>query len=1093
MADSYSVKAILSAKDSGFSSTLKSCSSTLDTISNKINGFSFGILTGVGQAAFGTLKNGVSSLISEIDSSNAAWKTFEGNMGILGKGTKEIDKAKKSLQEYAQQSVYSSSDMASTYAQLEAVGTKSTLELVKSFGGLAAASENPQQAMKTLSQQATQMAAKPTVAWQDFKLMLEQTPAGISAVAKEMGMSASDMVQKVQAGEIATDKFFEAIIKAGGAGTEFEKMATTPKTVGQAMDGLTETIGNKLTPAFDMLSQKGIGVIGKLSDKLGSLDATMIADKVSTAFDKVQGALSKVKLYWDAAVEAFSGVGSALKTACDAVKSSFTDMTGGFASTDDIGNFKGIMQSVADVIKKVAEFATKHSDAIAKLIKWLPAIAIGLKGFSIAKTVAPGVVKFAGGIAKIASSVGGGIASKLFGLSKGQKEVGKTSKTTSKQMLASAKAFMMIGAGVLMVAIGFGILAVASIALANAGWGAIAVMVGMVGALVGLGIGMAALMKSLAPMSKKLVPVATAFLAMGAAVLLIAVGFAIMAAASIALANAGWGAIAVMVGMVAVIALLAVGAALLGTALTAGAIGFIAFGAAVLMVGAGFALLGVGALLAATALQMIVAILPMLCTYGLQGALSIAALGASMYVFAIGAGLAGVAALILGAGLLVCAAAVLILALGVTLLAGGILIAAAALSLLSLTLPTLAQYGTTGAIAILALSGAMAVFAIAAGLCGIACIVLGAGLLVCAAAVLVLSIGVLTLAAGVVLLGAGLTLCALAFTLMAATMPIVAMTALLLVASFTLLLTMSTMLSIVLVATTIAIGAMAIAAGGGAIAIGAFGIEMAAAAIGSAAMVIALKSMKSSLKSIASNAKTTQKSLKSMNKSVDAVKSGLDAIGNKAKSAMNKLTSAFDSTEKKSKTAGKAVGTGFTSGMQSGLLRSYVVANTASVAVSTSLMAGRGKAFSAGAYIGIGFAQGMLSQLAIVKKAATQLAAQADKAVRAKAKIKSPSRIADKLGSYWGEGLGNGIIGMAKYVWNCAQELVSIPNVATPNLAYAYAGELSSEYEYTRKHEYNITVVSEMDGKKVGEGCATYVSDSINKQQTRANRKHGKA
>lgn len=1086
MADSFSVKAILSAKDSGFSSTLKSCSSTLDTISNKINGFSFGILTGAGQAAFGALKNGVTSLIGEIDASNAAWKTFEGNMGILGKGTGEIDKAKKSLQEYAQQSVYSSSDMASTYAQLEAVGTKSTLELVKSFGGLAAASENPQQAMKTLSQQATQMAAKPSVAWADFKLMLEQSPAGIAAVAKEMGMSTSDMVTAVQDGKVATDKFFDAIIKAGGAGTEFEKMATTPKTVGQAMDGLTETVGNKLTPAFDMLSQKGISAIGTLSDKLGSLDASTIANKVSTAFDKVQGALSKVKLYWDAAVEAFSGVGTKLSTAFAVLKKSFTDMTGGFASTDDIGNFKGIMQSVADVIKKVAEFATKHSDAIAKLIKWLPAIAIGLKGFSIAKTVAPGVIKFAGGVAKIASSVGSAIATKLFGIAKGQKKVGEASAQTGDDMLKSAGAFLMIGAAVLMVAVGFGIMAQASIALASAGGGAIGVMAGMVIALVGLGVGMAILLKTLAPMSAQLVPVGIAFLALGAAVLMIAVGFALMAQASIALASAGAGAVLVMVGMVAAIALLAVGAALLGTALTAGAVGFIAFGAAVLMVGAGFALLGVGALLAATALQMIVAVLPLLCAFGLQGALAIGALGLAMTVFAIGAGLAGAACIILGAGLLLCAAAVLVLAVGVTLLAGGILIAAAALSLLSLTLPTLAQYGTQGAVAILALAGAMAVFAISAGLCGAMCLVLGAGLLVCAAAVLLLS-------AGVLLLGAGLAVCALSFTLMAAVLPLVAATSLVLVASFTLLLAMSTLLSITLATMAIAAGALAIAMGAGAIAVGAFGIAMAAAAIGSAAMVIALKSMKSSLKSIASNAKSTQKSLKSMNKSVDAVTSGLDAVGNKAKSAMKKLTSAFDDTEKKAKKAGKAVGTGFTSGMQSGLAKASSVAMTASISVSTALNAGRANAYSAGAYIGIGFAQGMLSQLAIVKSAATQLAAQADKAVRAKAKIKSPSRVADKLGAYWGEGLGNGIASMARFVWNEAQNLVTIPNIATPNLAYAYAGELSSEYEYTRKHEYNITVISEMDGKKVGEGCASYVSDSINKQQTRANRKHGKA
>jgi hypothetical protein len=192
-------------------------------------------------------------------------------------------------------------------------------------------------------------------------------------------------------------------------------------------------------------------------------------------------------------------------------------------------------------------------------------------------------------------------------------------------------------------------------------------------------------------------------------------------------------------------------------------------------------------------------------------------------------------------------------------------------------------------------------------------------------------------------------------------------------------------------------------------------------------------------------------------------------------------------------TAGQQVGTGFTSGLQSGLSAAISIAMALTQNVNTTVNAGYGNAYNAGAYISKGFAQGMKSQLAVVKKAAAQLAEQADKAVRAKAKIKSPSRVADKLGCYWGEGLANGIASMARDVWNEAQTLVAMPNLATPNLAYAYNGELSSDYEYTRKYEYNITVVSEMDGRKVGEGCATYVSDSINKQQTRANRKHGKA
>ena len=236
MAESYSVKAILSATDKGFTSTLKNALSSVTGLAKSVGS---GMLMGAGMAAFNALSNGAREMVGEINASNVAWKTFGSNMQILGKSKDEISSVKNELQDFAQKTVYSASDMASTYAQLAAVGTKNTSQLVKGFGGLAAAAENPQQAMKTLSQQATQMAAKPKVAWADFKLMLEQTPAGIAAVAKHMGMSTSEMVTAVQDGKVKTEDFFNAIATVGGdASGEFYKMATEAKSVGQAMDGL---------------------------------------------------------------------------------------------------------------------------------------------------------------------------------------------------------------------------------------------------------------------------------------------------------------------------------------------------------------------------------------------------------------------------------------------------------------------------------------------------------------------------------------------------------------------------------------------------------------------------------------------------------------------------------------------------------------------------------------------------------------------------------------------------------------------------------------------------------------------------------------
>lgn len=269
MAQEMSIEAILSAVDQNFTKTMGAAVDSLSKVvgeSNQsaskfaANGAVFGASAAVTAGALGLIKNSLGEVISGLNEASATWKTFEGNMSYLGKSQSQIGKVRSELTKYAQQTIYSASDMATTYSQLAAVGIKNTTKLVKGFGGLASAAENPKQAMKTLSQQATQMAAKPTVQWQDFKLMLEQTPAGIAAVAKAMGMSTSEMVSAVNDGKIKTQDFFNAIAKVG-TNKAFTKMSTEYKTLGQAMDGLVETITNKLQPAFDALSGVGIKAI----------------------------------------------------------------------------------------------------------------------------------------------------------------------------------------------------------------------------------------------------------------------------------------------------------------------------------------------------------------------------------------------------------------------------------------------------------------------------------------------------------------------------------------------------------------------------------------------------------------------------------------------------------------------------------------------------------------------------------------------------------------------------------------------------------------------------------------------------------------
>lgn len=271
---------------SNFRSGMSQSEKSADSFSNKLTKISLAVVAMyAANKVISGISKGISNLVSDLNVGSATWKTFNANMANIGMGKKEIASVKTELQDFATETIYSASEMATTYSQLAAVGIKNTNKLVKGFGGLAAAAADPSQAMTTLSQQATQMAAKPKVEWADFKLMLEQTPAGIAAVAKTMGMSTAEMVTNVQDGTIATQDFFDAVT-ATGTNDVFSKMATEYKTMGQAMDGFQETITNKLQPSFDKLSQVGIDAISKITDKLDGFNMDKITKAIANGVNK---------------------------------------------------------------------------------------------------------------------------------------------------------------------------------------------------------------------------------------------------------------------------------------------------------------------------------------------------------------------------------------------------------------------------------------------------------------------------------------------------------------------------------------------------------------------------------------------------------------------------------------------------------------------------------------------------------------------------------------------------------------------------------------------------------------------------------------
>ena len=176
--------------------------------------------------------------------------------------------------------------------------------------------------------------------------------------------------------------------------------------------------------------------------------------------------------------------------------------------------------------------------------------------------------------------------------------------------------------------------------------------------------------------------------------------------------------------------------------------------------------------------------------------------------------------------------------------------------------------------------------------------------------------------------------------------------------------------------------------------------------------------------------------------------------------------------------------------IKSGGSRAAASARSAASSIVSALRHAAPGATSAGRYIGMGLANGMASQLGRVRSVAAQLASAAERAIRAKARIHSPSKVSQALGEYWGTGYALGISSMVQSTRKAAERLVTVPTLAAgPDLSYH--GNLEKDFDYYRNAQYTIQVPVTVDGREFARATATYTQEELNKRQTRDNRKRG--
>lgn len=208
---------------------------------------------------------------------------------------------------------------------------------------------------------------------------------------------------------------------------------------------------------------------------------------------------------------------------------------------------------------------------------------------------------------------------------------------------------------------------------------------------------------------------------------------------------------------------------------------------------------------------------------------------------------------------------------------------------------------------------------------------------------------------------------------------------------------------------------------------------------------------------VASSVMATATSIAVLVTVASTISSAFTSASSASVTSINAIVTALTNAETKAMTSGTAMGTNFTKGLSSGLKTGVSVAKSSCQSIISAFNSCQSRAEYCGRMIGQGLANGLRASEGSVRAAAASLASATDAAIRAKAKIGSPSKIADKDGMWWGKGYRNGILGMVPQVKKAAEKLLYLPLMSAPKMAFGgIVSDLNTEYDYTNNAELTI-------------------------------------
>lgn len=208
---------------------------------------------------------------------------------------------------------------------------------------------------------------------------------------------------------------------------------------------------------------------------------------------------------------------------------------------------------------------------------------------------------------------------------------------------------------------------------------------------------------------------------------------------------------------------------------------------------------------------------------------------------------------------------------------------------------------------------------------------------------------------------------------------------------------------------------------------------------------------------VASSVMTTATSLAMLVAVASTISGAFSSASSTSVASINAIVTAMTNAEAKATTSGTAMGTNFTKGLGSGLKTGVSVAKSSCQSIISAFNSCQSRAEYCGRMIGQGLANGLRASEGSVRSAAASLAAAADAAIQAKAKIGSPSKVTRKDGMWIGKGFVLGLESMYSDVKRASEDLLYLPMLDAPKMAFGgIVSDMNPDYEYTNNAQLTI-------------------------------------